>query len=104
MNHSGEDGTVRLKPTVVAVREGAEGDAEGERVVGLGGVGRHPAGGDRVDVGRVAPQRHAVGEDRPGARAGRAGEIGEAEHDRYIVDLDKYMAKLKAKIEGAPKA
>lgn len=31
-------------------------------------------------------------------------QIGEAEHDRYIVDLDKYMAKLKAKIEGAPKA
>ena len=27
-------------------------------------------------------------------------QIGEAEHDRYIVDLDKYMAKLKAKIEG----
>ena len=31
-------------------------------------------------------------------------QIGEAEHDRYIVDLDKYMAKLKAKIEGVPKA
>ena len=27
-------------------------------------------------------------------------QIGEAEHDRYIVDLEKYMAKLKAKIEG----
>jgi predicted thioesterase len=27
-------------------------------------------------------------------------QIGEAEHDRYIVDLDKYMARLKAKIEG----
>ena len=26
-------------------------------------------------------------------------QIGEAEHDRYIVDLDKYMARLKAKIE-----
>ena len=29
-------------------------------------------------------------------------QIGEAEHDRYVVDLDKYMAKLKAKIEGTP--
>jgi fluoroacetyl-CoA thioesterase len=29
-------------------------------------------------------------------------QIGEAEHDRYIVDLDKYMARLKAKIEGTP--
>jgi len=29
-------------------------------------------------------------------------QIGEAEHDRYVVDLDKYMAKLKAKVEGAP--
>ncbi|MDB5810170.1 MAG: thioesterase [Betaproteobacteria bacterium] len=28
-------------------------------------------------------------------------QIGEAEHDRYIVDLDKYMARLKAKIEGS---
>ena len=28
-------------------------------------------------------------------------QIGEAEHDRYIVDLDKYMARLRAKIEGA---
>jgi predicted thioesterase len=28
-------------------------------------------------------------------------QIGEAEHDRYIVDLDKYMARLKAKIESA---
>jgi len=27
-------------------------------------------------------------------------QIGEAEHDRFIVDLDKYMARLKAKIEG----
>ena len=27
-------------------------------------------------------------------------QIGESEHDRYIVDLDKYMARLKAKIEG----
>ena len=27
-------------------------------------------------------------------------QIGEAEHDRYVVDLDKYMARLKAKIEG----
>ena len=31
-------------------------------------------------------------------------QIGEAEHDRYIVDLDKYMAKLKAKIEGTASA
>jgi len=31
-------------------------------------------------------------------------QIGEAEHDRYVVDLDKYMARLKAKIEGAPSA
>ena len=30
-------------------------------------------------------------------------QIGEAEHDRYVVDLDKYMARLKAKIEGTPK-
>lgn len=29
-------------------------------------------------------------------------QIGEAEHDRYVIDLDKYMAKLKAKVEGAP--
>jgi predicted thioesterase len=29
-------------------------------------------------------------------------QIGEAEHDRYVVDLDKYMARLKAKIEGGP--
>ncbi len=28
-------------------------------------------------------------------------QIGEAEHDRYIVDLDKYMARLKAKIAGS---
>jgi len=27
-------------------------------------------------------------------------QVGEAEHDRFIVDLDKYMARLKAKIEG----
>ena len=27
-------------------------------------------------------------------------QIGEAEHDRYVIDLDKYMAKLKAKVEG----
>jgi len=27
-------------------------------------------------------------------------QIGEAEHDRFIVDLDKYMARLKAKSEG----
>lgn len=31
-------------------------------------------------------------------------QIGEAEHDRYVVDLDKYMARLKAKIEGTPPA
>lgn len=31
-------------------------------------------------------------------------QIGEAEHDRYIVDLDKYMAKLKAKVEGTAKS
>ena len=29
-------------------------------------------------------------------------QIGEAEHDRYVIDLDKYMARLKAKIEGTP--
>ena len=28
-------------------------------------------------------------------------QVGEAEHDRYVVDLDKYMARLKAKIERA---
>jgi predicted thioesterase len=27
-------------------------------------------------------------------------QVGEAEHDRFIVDLDKYQAKLKKKIEG----
>ena len=27
-------------------------------------------------------------------------QVGEAEHDRYVIDLDKYMARLKAKIEG----
>jgi len=31
-------------------------------------------------------------------------QIGEAEHDRYIVDLEKYMARLKAKIERASKS
>ena len=29
-------------------------------------------------------------------------QVGEAEHDRYVIDLDKYMARLKAKIEGKP--
>jgi fluoroacetyl-CoA thioesterase len=29
-------------------------------------------------------------------------QVGAAEHDRYVVDLDKYMARLKAKIEGSP--
>ena len=28
-------------------------------------------------------------------------QIGEAQHERYIIDLDKYMARLKAKIDGA---
>jgi predicted thioesterase len=27
-------------------------------------------------------------------------QVGEAEHDRFVIDLDKYMAKLKAKVEG----
>lgn len=27
-------------------------------------------------------------------------QVGEAEHERFVVDLDKYMARLKAKIEG----
>lgn len=27
-------------------------------------------------------------------------QVGEAEHERFIIDLDKYMARLKAKIEG----
>ena len=31
-------------------------------------------------------------------------QIGEAEHDHYVIDLDKYMAKLKAKIEGTASA
>jgi predicted thioesterase len=31
-------------------------------------------------------------------------QIGEAEHERYVVDLDKYMARLKAKIDGSPAA
>jgi predicted thioesterase len=28
-------------------------------------------------------------------------QVGEAEHERFVVDLDRYMARLKAKIEGA---
>lgn len=28
-------------------------------------------------------------------------KIGEATHERFVVDLEKYMARLKAKIEGA---
>ena len=27
-------------------------------------------------------------------------QVGEAEHERYIIDLDKYMARLKAKVDG----
>lgn len=27
-------------------------------------------------------------------------QVGECDHDRFIVDLDKYQAKLKKKIEG----
>ena len=27
-------------------------------------------------------------------------QVGEAEHERFVIDLDKYMARLKAKIEG----
>lgn len=27
-------------------------------------------------------------------------QVGEAEHDRFIVDLDKYQARLRKKIEG----
>ncbi len=27
-------------------------------------------------------------------------QVGEAEHERFVVDLDKYMARLKAKIDG----
>lgn len=27
-------------------------------------------------------------------------QVGECEHDRFVVDLDKYQAKLKKKIEG----
>jgi predicted thioesterase len=30
-------------------------------------------------------------------------QVGEAEHDRFVIDLDKYMAKLKAKVEGTSK-
>ena len=30
-------------------------------------------------------------------------QVGEAEHDRFVIDLDKYMAKLKAKVEGTAK-
>lgn len=29
-------------------------------------------------------------------------QVGEAEHERFVIDLDKYMARLKAKIEGKP--
>ena len=28
-------------------------------------------------------------------------QVGEAEHERFIIDLDKYMARLKAKVEGS---
>jgi len=31
-------------------------------------------------------------------------QVGEAEHERFVVDLDKYLARLKAKIEGAAAA
>ncbi len=27
-------------------------------------------------------------------------QVGECDHDRFVVDLDKYQAKLKSKIEG----
>jgi predicted thioesterase len=27
-------------------------------------------------------------------------QVGEAEHERFVVDLDKYMARLKAKVDG----
>ena len=27
-------------------------------------------------------------------------QVGEAEHERFVIDLDKYMARLKAKIEA----
>lgn len=27
-------------------------------------------------------------------------QVGECDHDRFVVDLDKYLAKLKKKIEG----
>ena len=27
-------------------------------------------------------------------------QVGECDHDRFVVDLDKYVAKLKKKIEG----
>ena len=29
-------------------------------------------------------------------------QVGEAEHERFVIDLDKYMARLKAKIENKP--
>ncbi len=28
-------------------------------------------------------------------------QVGEAEHERFVIELDKYMARLRAKIEGA---
>lgn len=28
-------------------------------------------------------------------------QVGEAEHERFVIDLDKYMARLKAKVEGS---
>jgi len=31
-------------------------------------------------------------------------QVGEAEHERFVVDLDKYMARLKAKLENKPAA
>lgn len=27
-------------------------------------------------------------------------QVGEAEHDRFVIDLDKYTAKLKAKVDS----
>src|SRR3970040_577487 len=29
-------------------------------------------------------------------------QVGEAEHERFVIDLDKYMARLKAKVENRP--
>lgn len=52
----------------------------------------------RCEVELIAIDRH-----KPAFKAkvyDDVEQIGEAEHERFVVDLDKYMARLKAKIDG----